>query len=266
MIESIIVLAIVAVTLVFVSGYVFGARRGVGVRRDLSARADRAQREVEGMSARLTAMQGAAKEASAVQADLERAISGLEQREMQAVRAQISELTSTLAERESQALALRAKDATNLREFVQKALSPIVERDRIGRALAQLDGGASLGELPRILDAIAEKGGFSTIVLSDDVGLPLATSASASSVEWLAGVASVVLTLAERAERAGEPKPIAVMLRDDANQLVLHRVFSSGGDQFLLTAVTRAADLSPNALDPALAKLERALARPNVRA
>ncbi|MFO0735161.1 MAG: hypothetical protein U0270_04750 [Labilithrix sp.] len=261
MIVSISVLAIVAVVLLFVSGYLFGARRGVAARRQLADHAEVARREVEGLSARVEEMQNSARDASAVKADLERAISGLEHREMQAVRAQIHELTTALAERESQQVALRAKDTKNLHEFVQKALSPIIDRDRVGRELAQLDGGTSLGELPRLLDAIAEKGGFSSVVLSDDVGLPLAASAAASSVDWLAGVASIVLTLVDRAERVGQPKPIGVLIRDDANQLLLHRAFDAGGNHFLLTAVTRAQDVSPNALDPALAKLERALAR-----
>jgi hypothetical protein len=79
-------------------------------------------------------------------------------------------------------------------------------------------------------------------------------------------MASLVLTLVERSERSGEPKPIGVVVHDESNQMILHRVFIVGGVQFLLTAASRGQDVAPSALDPALGKLERALSRQEVHA
>jgi len=160
----------------------------------------------------------------------------------------------------------RQDDAKGLREMMQSALHPLLERERRKGELARVEGGASLGELPRLLDAIAEKGSFSAVVLSDDVGLPLASSAGSRSVDWLAGMAALVLTLVERAERCGQPRPIGVVVHDASNQMLVHRIFQVGGQAFMLTAVARGQEVSPNALDPALGKLERALARPEIHA
>jgi len=75
----------------------------------------------------------------------------------------------------------------------------------------------------------------------------------------LAGVWSMLLTLADRVTTAGAPSPLAVVVHDAANQTIVHRLFSSAGTRFLLTAVSRGRSLPPESLDPALSKLERLL-------
>jgi len=160
-----------------------------------------------------------------------------------------------------QPLLRKQEDTAALRDMMREMLAPMIERDRIGKELSRLETGSTLGELPRMLDAIAEKGGFSTVVLSDDVGLPLAANGNALDVEVLAGMASFLLTLADRAERNGAPRPQAVVVLDESNQHILHRIFAVDSVRFTLTAVSRGVYVAPGALDAALGKLEKVLAR-----
>lgn len=105
-------------------------------------------------------------------------------------------------------------------------LVPLAQLERLASQLATLEiGRGNRGELPRMMEPIAQIGQFSTVVLSDGAGLPL-----------------------------------AVMVHDTANQTIVHRLFTAGGTRFLLTAVGHARALSPEILDPALSKLERLLA------
>ncbi len=166
---------------------------------------------------------------------------------------QVKRLVAPLLQREDQ--------SQKLRDALQQVLRPMMEREQVGRDLARLTSTSGLGGLPKLLDAIAERGGFSSIVLSDDVGLPLAASAGAVDVDTLAGASSLLLTLADRAERDGAPAPLCVVVRDESNQTLLHRIFRVGDDRFMLTAVARGVEVLADALDPALGTLERALTR-----
>lgn len=158
----------------------------------------------------------------------------------------------------------REEESRGLQHMMREVLAPLVERDRLGRELATLQGGGSLGELPRMLDAIAEKGGFSSVILSDDGGLPLAASAGAVDVDAHAATGSLLQTLIDRAERSGAARPRAVVVEDASSQLVLHRFFVVDGLRFTLSAVSRGMYLAPGALDPALASLEGALTKRQV--
>lgn len=153
------------------------------------------------------------------------------------------------------------QELRKLRVTMHGLLDQFLERDRLGMELSQLEQGASLGELPALLDAIARRCGFSSVVLSDDVGLPLASNTSALDVEVLAGTASFLLTLVDRAERSRAPKPQSVVVLDQSNQHVLHRIFTVDSSLFTLTAVSRGLYIAPGALDGALVKLERTLAK-----
>lgn len=144
---------------------------------------------------------------------------------------------------------------------VQRVLAPLIERERLAAELARLEiGRGTRGELPRMMEAIARIGEFSSVVLSDEVGLQLAANREAEDGETLAGVWSMLLAVADRVAGAGCPAPMAVVVHDAANQTILHRLFSSGGSRFLLTAVGRGRTLPAETLDPALGKLERILA------
>ncbi len=296
-----IALAASAVVALLLAGYLFGARRGVSARRLLLTESRHQQQRAAQLEAKLQLLAKSSEESSKIREHLEGVVRTLEQRSsegttVQALRADMHSLARMIQDREAKDTAMRAElrseivsiaktnnnnpvqlerelrrivvpllerqnDTKGLRELVQSTLTPMLERERLGRELAQIEGGSTLHELPRLLDGIAQKGGFSSVVLSDDVGLPLAASSTAQSVDWLAGMASLVLTLVERAERASEPRPIGVVVHDESNQMLLHRIFRVGSQQFLLTAVARGIEVSPSALDPALGKLERALAR-----
>ncbi len=304
MIITVSAVAASAAAFLFGSGYLVGARRGFAARRALLAAREHDKSAVATLEGRLEALACAAAEASAARVQVEDAARVAARTQegaaVDALRVELDALSRLMRKREADDATLRTElrselaslaktgsdpvrferelrrivapmierqnDSHGLRELVQKTLSPMLERERLGRELAQLEGGSTLGELPRLLDGIAQKGGFSSVVLSDDVGLPLAASSGAQSVDWLAGMASLVLTLVERSERSGEPRPIGVVVHDESNQMLLHRIFRVGADQFLLTAVTRGKDVAPSALDPALAKLERVLARPTLHA
>lgn len=125
-------------------------------------------------------------------------------------------------------------------------------------------GGNALGELPRLLDAIAEDGGFSSVVLSDEVGLPLAANSRATNIDEIAGLASMLVAVVERAERAHSPKPLAFVVLDSSRHQVIHRVFDVRAQRFTLTAVSRGDPVATGALDAALPKVERVLGAPRM--
>jgi predicted regulator of Ras-like GTPase activity (Roadblock/LC7/MglB family) len=138
--------------------------------------------------------------------------------------------------------------------------------ERIGQAVSRLraerSGRATHADLPRLLDTIAEQGAFTAVLLTDETGLPIASSTQARHAEQLAGIASLILTLAERIVANQQPAPLAVLLRDESNQLVLHRVFRLPftEERFILTAVAKGTTATPDLLDPALGALEELLA------
>lgn len=158
------------------------------------------------------------------------------------------------------------RERSNVREEravkeVQRVLAPLMERERMARELASIElGRGTRGDLPRVMEAIAKIGNFSSVVLSDEVGLPLAVNAASQDGDMIAGLWSMLLSLADRIASAGAAPPMAVVVHDAANQTILHRLFASSGSRFLLTATSRARSLDPAALDPALDKLERLLA------
>lgn len=156
----------------------------------------------------------------------------------------------------------RDLDLRRARELVVDALAVLVERERKARRTTDLRTVArGRDELPALLDEVAREGRFSAVLLSDDVGLPIAASSGARDAEVLAGISSLVLTLADRLVKAGEPVPLAILVRDDAGGLVLHRILTVGEERFLITGVGRDPTLTSEALDPVLPALESALAR-----
>lgn len=174
-----------------------------------------------------------------------------------ALKAQVTSLREQLAKDTENG---RARDGRAV-EQVQKLLAPLIERERLGNELARLEvGRGTRGELPRLMDAIAKIGNFSTVVLSDEVGLPLATNQGGPDSELIAGVWSLLLSIADRVAVSGKPVPTAVLVHDAENHMTVHRLFSSAGGRYLLTATGRTGSLAPEALDPALDKLQRILA------
>jgi len=165
------------------------------------------------------------------------------------------EVRSTLAP-----LLQKDRESQDLRDMMMGVLSPLMERERRAHDLTRLGSSrASRHHLPKLLDMLARRGGFAAVLLSDEMGLPLGASSGARDADVLAGVSSLVFSLADRLETSGGPAPLAVLLRDASNQRVLHRIFSVGGERFLVTAVSKGSELSTDALDPALTALEGVL-------
>lgn len=152
------------------------------------------------------------------------------------------------------------RDTQSVRKLVVDVLGPLMEKERRAQGLTNLNARhGSRHQLPGLLDMLARRGGFSAVILSDAMGLPLAASSGARDADVLAGVSSLVLTLADRVVGAGGPPPLAMLVRDTANQRVLHRIFAVDGERYLLTAVAKGTELASDALDPALGALESSL-------
>ena len=300
MMPLVIVLAATAVVTLLIAGYLFGARAGRAARTAIleekfaqgarvmalearlaaqppPPREDRVKTELEGMLAPLLANAQKDPSVDVLRREMQSLTDSVAARERNndSFREEMRGLLSTVAkqapnpdqmhkdmQKVTLLLAQRGDGTNDVRRMMNELLSPMLDRERIGRELSSIHvGGGGLGELPKLLDAIAEKAGFSAVVLSDESGLPLAASTGASDVEALAGTAAFFLTLAERAERAELPRPLSCVVLDETNRMTLHRMFVVGAARFTLSAVSRGANLSPGALDPALSPLERALTR-----
>ncbi len=144
----------------------------------------------------------------------------------------------------------------NLTATIERAIAPLVERDRLSDDLARLDTGEGRRrDLGLLLDRIAEVGNFTTVVLCDEEGLPLAANDKAQAVERHAANSSLVLLLADRMGAGDQAMPLSIMIHDEANTTTLCRLFRVQDRRLTLSAVTSGARLTPTALDPALVKL-----------
>ncbi|MBK6697568.1 MAG: hypothetical protein IPG50_36100 [Myxococcales bacterium] len=280
-------------------GYLFGARLGRKARAELTTlNADKEQRihaleeasrahaaagpedlkaELQGLVARLGSRDR--EQADAIKGELRALATAVsaQERSQDALKADLHQQVASMAKMSPDPEALkkdfqrmvvpliqqRENEARKIGDMMKEVLAPVLDRDRLGRELMDVKVSAGLHELPRVLDAVADKGGFSTVVLADDVGLPLASNNGARNVEALAGVSAMLFTLADRSAALGESRPTAVLVQDEHGQSALYRIFQVGSSRFVLTAVGRGGAIAPGALDPALPKLESALARPD---
>lgn len=148
----------------------------------------------------------------------------------------------------------------NLRATIEQLLSPLIQRDRLSFELSHLEGESGRHrDLNKLLDQIAEKGNFATVLLTDNQGWPLAASSHAQDLDRLAATASLLLLIADRMGSDGAPAPLSLMVHDAANAVTLCRFFRVGDHQLVLTAVSPGVLLTSTALDPALVKLDAAL-------
>ena len=148
-----------------------------------------------------------------------------------------------------------------MQRAVVDALDPVLAQEKLAERLRAIPSGRHRGDLPRILDAISKRAGLSALVLSDAEGLAVGSSSATDGADRLAAVAAAYLTLADRYAQLRVPVPQAFVARDATHQSVMHRIFSVQGERYVLSAVTKGAPLSPNALDTALDKIEHALGR-----
>lgn len=146
---------------------------------------------------------------------------------------------------------------------IEELLPAMRTAERIRQAMARLKSSPKEpAGLPAILDAIVEGGPFTSTYLTDNQGLLVASSTQARNTDQQAGLASLILTLGERMVAASQPALLAVLLRDESNQIGLHRIFRLpfSDERYILSALAKGTLAPPDALDPALASLEEVLA------
>jgi hypothetical protein len=153
---------------------------------------------------------------------------------------------------------------TSLRTTIQDVLAPLVERERISLDLAQLASrGGQRRELVPLLDKIADVGRFETVLLTNEEGLPLAANLAAGHLERLAAASTRLALVADQIAGERGIAPRSVMLRDASDAITLCRMFRVQDQKLTLTALSNDSRLASTALDPALDKIEIALATPS---
>lgn len=147
-----------------------------------------------------------------------------------------------------------------LKTTIEQILSPLIQRERLSFEFAKSeDQSGRHSDLNKLLDQIADKGNFATVLLSDDDGWPLAASSNAVDLERLGATASLLLFIADRVASDGAAAPLSLTIHDTANSVTLCRIFKVGDHRLALTAVSPGVLLLPTALDPALVKVDAAL-------
>ncbi|HDQ34985.1 MAG TPA: hypothetical protein ENN14_01580 [Chloroflexi bacterium] len=94
-------------------------------------------------------------------------------------------------------------------------------------------------EVQRIIRELGASEGFSTVVLTDASGLPMATSEDFEAAQALAAIVAEVLRVAQRAgERLDMTDLTEIMLlSQDAQRGVLYRQFQAGERHLVLAMV-----------------------------
>ncbi len=224
------ILACAASALLLTAGWLAGVRRGAHVRRELAEDVAAESRRANDLAERLAEHHQDAEARALVESVL-------------------------------QPMAAREEETRSLENMVRSVLGPLAARERIGWALSTIEARtAAHRDLPDLLDTIAQRSGLGTMLLCDEAGLPLAsTSSSTLANDTLAAMSALLLNLVDRIEAAGSPAPFSAVFRDEANQVILHRVFSVGKERFVLSAATSGRAMTPDDLDPALDRVVHAL-------
>lgn len=245
MIASAIIVGVGAAALLLLAGYLFGVKRGSEARQALLSENASQARALQRAKEQLLQQQGA--NTGTLRNDLEKMIEALVRH-------------SDSMQRLLEPLTRRDTELQELRSLVQHVLAPLLQRERLAFELSNLGGNAGdQGGVRQVLDQIADKGQFWGVLLSNEEGLPLAASGNVQDMERLSVFSSLVSLFADRIARNGAAAPLSVMMHDESNRATLCRIFEVGDQRLLLTAVSMGAQLSPIALDPALAKVDSAL-------
>jgi hypothetical protein len=169
-----------------------------------------------------------------------------------------------LQELQTRLSAQTSEQDKGLRAAIQQLLVPLVQREQLSISLSQLNTGLSQHrDLTQLLNQIAEAGNFSTVLLSNEEGLPLAANSSAREFDRLSAVSSLLLLMMDKIAGNDLPPLLSIMLHDESNSTTLCRIFRVHDQRLSLTAVSSGARLTPTALDPALAKVNAALLAPS---
>ncbi|NJK88135.1 MAG: hypothetical protein HC923_01235 [Myxococcales bacterium] len=146
-----------------------------------------------------------------------------------------------------------------LAELVRSAVASIHPSDAafsLGKVGGSYDDRT---KLPALLKAVAEEASLSQIVLSDEAGLMIAMVGDHDRGETLAATSSVLLSLVDRLATHDIPQPVGAVIEDTQCQQVMHRIFRTRDERFVLTAVTMGQRLTPRSLDTAVARIEMLL-------
>lgn len=147
-------------------------------------------------------------------------------------------------------------DDESLREAIRGVLRPLVQREQLVLELSRLGAaGGTQRDLTALLDELVQKANFFAALLSDEQGWPVAASTGLREPDRLGATVSLLRLLADRIGRDGAPAPLSLMVHDAANVTTLCRLFSAGGQRLALTVVSAGRQLTPSAIDPALARL-----------
>ncbi len=150
-------------------------------------------------------------------------------------------------------------DDGTLKSTIEQVLAPLVERERLSVDLARVGSAGQRRDLSPLLEQVARVGNFGSILLSNEDGLVVASAGRAPDFDGMAAATARLTGAAEQfaANRGGA---LAVVVRDAANSATLCRLFTAQGQTMALTATSNDTRLTAVALDPALAKIETALA------
>ncbi len=243
------ILGISAAALLLITGYLLGVQSGFRAREQLRERVLQQDKQLQDVQERLLQKEDSTS-GDHLREDFGKLVEALT-RQGYAVQQMLAPL------------ARRDEEVENLRQLVQHVVTPLAQRDRLNNELANLQTNPGRRDaLTLLLDQIAEKGHFWAVMLSGEEGLPLATNDNAKDfVDRLTAVASLALLFVDRISRNEAPAPLSLMMHDEANMTTLCRIFRVGGQRLLLTAVSTGTHLTPTSLDPALPKVDMALAQ-----
>ena len=144
---------------------------------------------------------------------------------------------------------------------IEQVLAPLVERERLSLDLARVGSAGERRDLSPLLDQVASAGNFGSVLLSNEDGLVVASAGTAPDFDAMAAATARLTGAADQfAERRGGA--LAILIRDAADSTTLCRLFATRGQRMALTATSYDTRLVAMALDPALAKIETALAAP----
>ena len=154
-----------------------------------------------------------------------------------------------------------ADEDSTLKSTIEQVLAPLVERERLSVDLARVGGAGERRDLSPLLKQVAKVGNFGSVLLSNEDGLVVASAGTAPDFDAMAAATARLTGAADQfAVRRGGA--LAVVIRDASDSTTLCRLFTTHGQRMALTATSSDTRLATVALDPALAKIETALAAP----
>jgi hypothetical protein len=143
-----------------------------------------------------------------------------------------------------------------LHASIQQMQASMVNHDQVALELSNLQTSSKdRGGLSILMDEIANKAQFESVLLCNENGLPLVSSNNAKDLERLAAIASFVVIFGDRMSRDDSPSPVSFLVRDSNNKDILCRIFHVGKQRLIITAVSIKQQLTSSALDPALEKV-----------